>query len=224
MLDRSLRGQRVTRLVDCGAGTGRNIDWLADLGTPVGVELTPLALDVGRSRGRPLIRGTVTALPFPDDTFDVATSFDVLYCLDDESETRALREMFRVVKPGGRVLINAAAFGFLRGSHSTLTHEVRRYTRRTLAARLHAAGFSIDRITYTNASLFLPTFLIRIYQQLTGSAARASEADLDVPSPLMNWTLDRLLATEASLLRVMNLPFGTSVMAVGTKPSGASRP
>jgi SAM-dependent methyltransferase len=210
MLERSLRGRPRGHVIDCGAGTGKNVEWLKDLGQPVGVELTPLAVRIGHAKGRPLIRGTVTAL-------HVATSFDVLYCLDDESEKQALREMWRVLKPGGRVLVNAAAFGFLRGSHSTLTHEVRRYTRQSLTHRLVAAGFSVERVTYTNASLFLPTFLVRAYQQFSGRATEASEADLQVPSPVTNWTLDRILAVEAGLLKVTNLPFGTSVMAVGAK-------
>ena len=213
----ALDSRPVGRIVDCGAGTGRNLEWLSDFGWAVGVELTPLAIDVGRRKGRNLIRGTVTSLPFPASTFDVATSFDVLYCLDDASEQQALAEMWRVLAPGGVVIVNAAAFGFLRGSHSALTHEVRRYTRRSLAARLESAGFSVERTTYTNASLFLPTLGVRAYQQLRGQATVASEHDLEVPSPVVNWTLDRLLAAEAQVLNHVNLPVGTSVLAVGRK-------
>lgn len=228
MLDRARHGRPLPRIVDCGSGTGRNLDWLAELGRPVGVELTPLGLAVGRRKGRPLVHGSVTALPFPDAAFDLATSFDVLYCLDDRSERAALAEMWRVLRPGGFVLVNAAAFSALRGSHSALTHEVRRYTRRSLADRLRAAGFEVERITYTNASLFLPTLAVRGWQQISGRAAEPSEADLAVPSPVVNAILDWILAVEAAVLRVMNLPFGTSVMALarkaGTKETGFPRP
>lgn len=212
------RGRPLGRIVDCGAGTGRNLDWLAAFGEAVGVELTPLAIDVGRTRGRRLVRGTVTTLPFPAATFDLATSFDVLYCLDNESERQAIDEMWRVLKPNGRVLINAAAFDVLRGSHSALTHEVRRYTRQRLRERLERAGFTVERITYTNMTLFLPTLAIRGVQQLTGRAAEASDADLTVPSPVVNATLDAILRVEAAALGVVNLPVGTSVMAVARKP------
>jgi SAM-dependent methyltransferase len=218
MLDSSLAGRSIDRIVDCGAGTGRNTDWLAEFGRPVGIELTPLAVAVARARHRPIVRGTVVSLPFPDRTFDLATSFDVLYCLDDASEKQALSEMWRVLKPGGVVLINVAAFGFLRGSHSTLTHEVRRYTRASLTARLRTTGFTVERVTYTNASLFLPTFLVRAYQRVSGRVNNASDADLQVPSPLVNGTLDRILTLESAWLSRMNLPLGTSVMALGRKP------
>lgn len=222
-LAQATAGRRLNRILDCGAGTGRNLDWLADFGSPVGIELTPLAIAVGRSKHRPLIRGSVTDLPFRDATFDLATSFDVLYCLGDAAERQALAEMHRVLAPGGLVLINAAAFDVLRGAHSTLTHEVRRYTVGRLRARLEGAGFVVERITYTNALLFLPTLASRGLERLTGRAHEASEADLAVPSPLVNSTLDWALSVEATLAQYLNFPFGTSVMAVARKPVTAKR-
>jgi SAM-dependent methyltransferase len=95
-------GQRpLTRIIDCGTGTGRNLDWLADFGPACGVELSPFGLRVARTRHRPVVRATVASLPFPDAIADVVTSFDVLYCLDDETERRAVQEMWRILKPGG---------------------------------------------------------------------------------------------------------------------------
>lgn len=222
MLDSALGGRAIDRIVDCGSGTGRNLDWLAGFGRPIGVELTPVGLAVGREKGRPQVRGSVTALPFPDAVFDLATSFDVLYCLDDAAERQALREMWRVLRPSGLVLVNAAAFEILRGSHSTLTHEVRRYTPRGLSERMTAAGFAVERVTCTNALLFLPTLAVRGLQQLTGKADEPSDADLAVPSPPVNAVLDWELRLEASLLKFVNFPFGTSVMALGRKPADAA--
>lgn len=218
LLHDALDGRRAGRVVDCGAGTGRNLEWLAQYGRAVGVELTPLAIDIGHARKRPLIRGSVDALPFADATFGLATSFDVLYCLPDEVERQAIAEMWRVLEPGGIVLVNAAALDVLRGSHSTLTHEVRRYTRQKLSNRLTMAGFKVQRVTYTNFVLFPPTLAVRGWQQLSGQAARASESDLAVPSPLVNGLLDRLLRIESAALGLTNMPIGTSVMAIGRKP------
>ena len=205
-------------IVDCGAGTGRNLDWLSEFGPAVGVDLTPLALEVGRRAGRRLARGSVTQLPFPSSTADLATSFDVLYCLDDNAEAQALREMWRVLKPGGVALINAAALNMLRGSHSTLTAERRRYTPKQLRARLEAAGFAVERVSFTNMCLFPPVLAVRGLQQLTGRAGDASDTDLAVPSLPVNIFFDRCLALENRLLAAINLPIGTSVMAVARKP------
>ena len=101
-----------------------------------------------------LARATVAQLPFLAGTIDVAVSFDVLYCLADDEEARAIAEMHRVLRPGGAIIVNAAALDMLKGDHSVLVSEVRRYTRRRLADKLKAAGFRVERITYTNASIF----------------------------------------------------------------------
>src|SRR5262245_51637012 len=88
LLRDALNGRRPERIVDCGSGTGRNLDWLSEFGPAVGIERSPVGLRVGRSHGRRLVQASVTHLPFRDACADVATSFDVLYCLDDESERR----------------------------------------------------------------------------------------------------------------------------------------
>jgi SAM-dependent methyltransferase len=213
----ALGGRRVRAIVDCGAGTGRNLDWLNELGWAVGVERSPAGLDVGRARGRRLVRGTVTRLPFADESVDVTTSFDVLYCLDDASEREAIREMWRVLAPGGVTLINAAALDILHGSHSALTREVRRYTPRSLAGRLTDAGFQIERMSFANMVTFPVALAVRWTERMRGRADEASEADLNVPAWPVNTALDAALAAEGALLRIANLPIGSSVMCLARK-------
>ena len=74
MLRQSLGSRQLGRIVDCGAGTGRNLDWLQRYGPAIGVELTPVALTVARAHRRPVVRGSVTALPMADQSVDLATS------------------------------------------------------------------------------------------------------------------------------------------------------
>jgi SAM-dependent methyltransferase len=172
---------------------------------------------VGRSFHRRLVRGTVTALPLPDASVDVVTSFDVLYCLDDDSERTAVAEMFRVLRPGGVLLVNVAALESLRGSHSALTMEVRRYDKVRLRRLLTGAGFEIERLTFTNMTTFPITWLVRWRERLTGAADEASESDLRVPPKPVNAVFNAALAVESRLMRVMNLPIGTSLMCVARK-------
>lgn len=217
LLRQAAAGRPLRRILDCGAGTGRNLDWLSRYGEAVGVELTPAGLAVGRAHRRRLVRGSVTALPFASASASLATSFDVLYCLDDEAEALALAEMWRVLEPGGLALFNVAALDILHGSHSTLTGEIRRYTKTRLRTRLLAAGFEVDRITFTNMALFPPALGVRGLERLTGRAGDASEADLQVPPAPINAVLNAGLACEAAWLGVANLPIGTSIMAVARK-------
>lgn len=209
---------RNRRIVDCGAGTGRNLDWLRTFGTAVGVELSLTGLRVGRAHQRPLVRATVTRLPFRDAMADVVTSFDVIYCLDDDSEQQAVREMWRVLKPGGVLLLNVAALEILRGSHSALTMERRRYSRQRLTSLLTGAGFVIERMTFTNMVTFPITLAVRWLDRLTGRAETASDADLRVPAAPINRTFDAALVLEHALMSVVDLPIGTSLMCVARKP------
>lgn len=217
LLETALAGRAPQLVIDCGAGTGRNLEWLAALGAAVGVELSPVGLEVGRAANRRLIRGSVTHLPFRDASADVTTSFDVLYCLDDASEQAAVREMWRVLRPGGIALVNVAALDMLRGSHSTLTREVRRYTRQRLRHVLERAGFEVERMTFTNMTTFPVTLAVRSLERLTGRAEKASAADLRVPARPINAAFDAALTAEAALLRLVNLPIGTSLMCVARK-------
>lgn len=217
MLEQARVRPGLSLIFDCGAGTGRNLDWLSDYGPAFGVDLTPMAVRYGHQRGRRLAVGSVTDLPFPTGVADLATSFDVLYCMDDEGEARTLKEMWRVLKPGGVALINSAALNFLRGSHSTLSFERRRYTPARMRKALEAAGFEVERVTFTNCVLFPPVFAVRGFQQLTGRAKQPSDSDLDVPAAPINALFDLALRVEHRFLAMTNMPIGTSVMAVARK-------
>jgi len=217
LLETAIPATRPLRIVDCGSGTGRNLDWLDAYGFAVGVERSATGLAIGRARGRRLVQGTVAQLPFADARFDVATSFDVLYCLDDEVERAAIREMARVLKPNGVLLVNVAALDILHGSHSTLTMERRRYTRNRLTERLETGGFRIERMTFTNMALFPLTLAVRVADRLTGRAATASDADLRVPAAPINVAFSAATALDGALLRVTNLPIGSSLMCVARK-------
>jgi SAM-dependent methyltransferase len=217
VLDAELGGRRLAQILDCGCGTGRNLDWLKDYGATAGVELSATGLAVARAHGRPVIQASVTHLPIADASVDLATSFDVLYCLPDEAERMALAEMSRVVRPAGLALLNVAALDILHGSHSALTMEVRRYTRARVRARLEAAGFQVVRLTFTNFATFPLTLAVRWSDRIRGKAATASTADLDVPAAPVNAALDLALRAEALAMRVVDLPIGSSLLCLARK-------
>ena len=220
LLSTALAGIQPRLVIDCGSGTGRNLDWLREFGPAVGIERSSTGLAFGRTHRRRMLQGSVTHLPFADGAADVVTSFDVLYCLDDLEERQAVREMFRVLAFDGVALINVAALDILHGSHSALTHEQRRYTRRRLADRLEDEGFSVERVTYTNMMTFPLALAVRLTERVTGRAGTASDADLRVPAAAVNGALNAMLAAEHAWLRVANLPIGSSVMAVARKKRG----
>jgi SAM-dependent methyltransferase len=213
----ALDGNTSGLIVDCGTGTGRNLDWLAEFGRVIGVERSPTGLRVAHDHRRPVVAGSVTHLPFADGCAQVVTSFDVFVTLDDAAESMAAGEMFRILAPSGVAIVHAAALNMLHGSHSVLTEEKRRYTRGSIRTLLERSGFAVDRVTYTNM-LTLPLVLaVRLKDQVTGQAATASASDLQVPAAPVNAALGGLLSLESAWLRMGNLPVGSSVLAVARK-------
>jgi SAM-dependent methyltransferase len=225
---RAIGGREAARLLDCGCGTGANVELLRRFGHAFGFDVSDTAIQLAREHGRRTIaRGSVTAAPFMGDRFDLVTSFDVLYALDDRAEHMALLEMYRLVKPGGYVLITVAALEALRGDHSVLSHEVRRYRREDLRNRVTAAGFAVRRITYAFASLFAPLLAARTWQRRRGLSREDDQAatrEISVPVAPVNAAVSIALQLEAAWLRWLDLPFGSSLICLAQKPMhGAAR-
>jgi SAM-dependent methyltransferase len=215
----ALSGRPAATILDCGCGTGANVAWLRRYGHAYGFDLTWNGLALGRALGRgPLVRASIAAIPFPDAFADLATSFDVFQCLPDPIEVDALHEMRRVLKPGGQIVLNVAALEVLRGGHSVLSEEVRRYTPSRLRQVVEDAGFRIERLTFVNASLFPLMLPVRAIQRWSSAGDVApGEFDINVPPAPLNGVLTGVVWLEAAALRAINMPIGSSLLCRAKK-------
>jgi SAM-dependent methyltransferase len=201
---------RRARILDVGCGTGANLLMLSEYGDAEGVDVSEDALAFCRERGLDKVKlGAAEQLPYDDATFDLVTAFDVVEHIDDD--LAGLKEMRRVLRPGGRVLLFVPTFMFLWGLQDDVSHHRRRYRLSELRRVLEQAGFEIERSTYANITFFLPILFIRKLMRLTGIKAE-SENNINVPA--FNSVLGGLFGAESWILRYMNLPFGVSGLCV----------
>jgi SAM-dependent methyltransferase len=164
-----------------------------------------------------VLPGNVHDLPFPAETFDFVLSLDV-WTYAGIDDALAAHETHRVLRSGGKLVLNLAAFEFLKGAHDKAVAVDRRYTRQQVRTLLEGAGFGIERLTYWNATLLPPIALVRWLSRMqlarTGEKARSDFRALPAP---VNTILKRVAALELSASRHLSLPFGTSVFAIAQK-------
>jgi SAM-dependent methyltransferase len=203
------------RILDAGCGTGGLIRRLAPRRPKwqwTGVDVSPLACELARERGATdVYEASVTALPFRDGEFAAVVSADVLYHLEDDEA--ALREMARVLRPGGIAVINVPAHRWLWSYHDVAVAGRRRYARRELADKLTHAGLAVARLTHWNSAL-LP--LIAARRKLL--PAPKSGSDVQLSPAWLERGLGAIAAGESTWIRrVGNLPLGSSILAVARR-------
>lgn len=209
-------------VLDVGCGAGTNLDMLRErypsgLLYGVDIEHEPL-LYCAKDHALPVAQGDVARLPFADGSFDLVAALDTLEHFEDDDA--ALRELFRVCRPGGSLLVTVPAFRALWGSVDDLGHHHRRYDRKGLVERIQGAGFGVRQVRFFNFLLSPPIFVVRCLGRLRRKRqAREGEpvrSDLDiVKSGPLNEILARILAAEAWFDRA---PFGVSLLCVAERP------
>jgi SAM-dependent methyltransferase len=220
LLDPLAAGNKPLLVMEAGSGTGHMACVLRErygwrmFATELsweGVRRTP------QREGVLPVQANIEACPFLDSTFDAVVSLDVLVHFPRGSESHALREFTRVLKPGGRLILRVAALDALRSRHSEFCHERQRFTRSRLIQAVSDSGFQVLRCTYAN-SILLPVALarFRIWEPLMRSPVASGTA------PVPSW-LDRLLyqplKLESMLIsRGWNLPAGQSLILSAVKP------
>jgi SAM-dependent methyltransferase len=209
------------RILDAGCGTGGLLQRLAQRRS-WGIEIATEGIGFCRRRGLDnVLQGSVTELPFRPDAFDLVLSIDVLvhqWVQDDV----ALREIRRVLVPGGFVLIQVAGHRSLWSAHDVATLTRHRYTRDELAEKVTHAGLRLVRITYRNTVLSPLAILLKVLRRRHDGAA--THGDLFLLPRFIDRSLFFLLALENFVARRVALPFGISIFCVARKPLSPDSP
>jgi len=201
------------RILDVGCGTGANLKMLAAYGRAEGVDISPQAVHFCHERGLDSVKlGAIEHLPYENDSFELVTALDVIEHLDDD--IAGLREMRRVLRPDGRVLLFVPAFMFLWGVQDDVSNHRRRYTLPGLLKAVKEAGFSIEWASYANLSFFLPVLVVRSLMRWLGLRA-ATEYGINIS--LMNRPFSWLFASERFILKRGKIPFGVSAVCIARR-------
>jgi len=203
------------QLLDAGCGSGRTLLELQRYGSVSGIELSSQAAELARARGDFDVRiGRLEELPWDPQTFDLVTCMDVIEHTPDDRAT--LRELRRVCKPGGWLLLTVPAYQSLWSVHDEVNYHYRRYVRAMLRSAAGGAGWEVRRMTSFNTLLLAPAAAVRIAQRWRAPVVNGDySSELKIGPAWLNNLLERPMRWEASWLgKGHTLPAGLSLLAL----------
>jgi len=160
-------------------------------------------------------KGSITELPYHDESFDIACAFDVLEHVEDDK--KAIKELKRVVKTGGMILITVPASQFLWSHHDDVNYHFRRYTKTSINQLAKSPGLSLFYSTYFNFFLFFPILAARVLEKLKSRNNNKSDFDKFQINKTKNKILHSIFKTEKKIMFPAKFPFGVSFFSAFIK-------
>jgi len=212
---RSLSLPKQARVLDVGCGDGLFFARLREFGTVEGIE-TNRSLVTPSNPDRDLIHPEpLGSARYQRSAFDLITACDVIEHIEDDRE--AVTKMLEMLAPSGYLVITVPAFMSLWDEHDELNQHFRRYTKQSLLAALPKEA-SVRKLHYLFHTLFVPKLLVRLLNRRAGQKVKQS----DIPPEQINQVLAGFCDLENRLLGALQLPFGTSVLAVIQKAASVT--
>ena len=210
-------------MLDLGCGYGGFLPGLAEHGDKVlPGDISHESLSYCTERGFP--GGVVSsgyALPYADASFDLVCMFDAIEHIPDDHQV--MREVARILRPGGRVLITVPAYQFLYANNDKVANHHRRYSRGMVRRVFEQAGLQVERNTHANVFLFpliLPIVLMIKLLELVVTPKDSEHTNLSWPIPgFVHGILHGIFAAELPVTRRFDWPVGHSIAAIARRPA-----
>lgn len=228
LLRHHLADARPERILDLGCGMGGFLPGLADLagdgengGRVFPSDVSHESLQHCAERGFPHgVLSSGYSLPYADASFDLVCMFDAIEHIPDDEAV--MREVARVLAPGGHVFVSVPAYQFLYANNDRVAQHQRRYTRGRLAGVFRQAGLEVERNTHSNVFLFpliLPAVLaIKLLETVLQREADSDHTNLSWPLPgFVQSALYGLFAAELPVTRRIDWPAGHSIAAIARR-------
>ena len=213
----------VGRVLDVGCGSGQTLAWFVDTfgeWETLGCDVAADALVAAKPLADGVVQASALDLPIPDASVDLVITLDVVQHLPiPGGDSKALAEMYRVLKPGGFLLLRTNAQAYPRVGDD-LAYNFHKYTPEELGGKLTQAGFSTIRLSRLNAVLGLA----EIPRELRARRAEQSEyrgilAQARTEAPLVTALKRGWLRLEGQAVRRgFRLPMGRTIIALCRRP------
>jgi SAM-dependent methyltransferase len=209
-------GKERPLVMDIGCGTGKMLEELSQFADAIGCDYNIDAVEFCRKRGNfLLIQASAENIPLLNKSLNIVFILGVLNHREIKDDQKVLNEVFRILKPGGILIITEPALQFLYSEHDKTQHSKHRYNKREMREMLTKATFEIIKLSYYDIILFPLSFLYRMIRKIFPARQRS---DIFYTPNLLNRILRSILFFEAKLLRKIDFSIGLSVFAVAQKP------
>jgi SAM-dependent methyltransferase len=209
-------------LFDLGCGSGGLLRFLGEKGVRLAgaCDVYPESLEIVQRRvDVPLVLVDEGRFPPLGPGYSLVSMFDVLEHIDDDTGT--LGHVFSILEPGGVVVLTVPAHPFLYDEMDEIAHHRRRYRRGELRQKLRDAGFEVRRVSHFMAPL-VPLVVVRwLRRALWRGSSTLDRRRLKLRVvPALNQVMSAILALERPIVRLGGMPFGSSLIAVASRPPG----
>ena len=202
------------KILDVGTGTGGKLLFFKQFGEVAGVDVSEKAVEFCRKRGlTEVLPCPAEKMIFQDKSFDIITCLDVLEHVTDPVEV--LRELKRVLKDEGRLIVTVPAFKILWSQHDDALCHLRRYRSRSLRNDLEEAGFKAEKVSHLFFTSFFVVAPIRLFRRFLKPNFKSDTTTL--PPKFLNEALKTLFRAEIAVSTRLGLPLGTTLYAVASK-------
>ncbi len=210
-----LPAARPLRILDVGCGTGKLLEELTPWGETWGIDTAFQAVSFCRQRGlKNIFRAKFPNLPRLSK-FDVITCLDVLEHIEDDS--LALLKLKSLLNPGGRLILILPAHPWLFSYWDEILGHYRRYTKTGAINLLEKSGYKIIKLSYLYTFLLPAAIIFRKIRQLLFKHQKSRSDFIELPG-IIHTLLFTLASFEHQLLKLINLPFGLSLLCIVQKP------
>jgi SAM-dependent methyltransferase len=219
-LERAVPDLAERALFDLGCGSGGLFEYLGECGLRLAgaCDVYPQSLEIVRRRvDIPLVLVDEGRFPPLGPGYSLVSMFDVLEHIEDDVGT--LGHLHSILEPGGVLVLTVPAHPFLFDEMDEIAHHRRRYRRGELRRKLRDAGFEVRRLAHFMAPL-VPLVVLRWARRVTSRASSTLDRrrlELTVV-PGLNEVMSAILALERPIVRLGGLPFGSSLIAVASRP------